>query len=271
MLKSQTGRRITLVGCQTGGNGATSYAGVAGSRAERWTWLVPDVMMAPVGEGEMPQAVFFDFGDTLFRRASGAGAIVEIGAARDCPIDPGAATALWESIHERARSPEEITLARDLSPEAHRREWTRLFSAADVLLPGMGRALYERETDPEKWIPYPDAEGCLERLKERGLSIAVVSDTGWDIRAVFARRGFDRFIDAWVLSYEHGAVKPAPALFRAACEALGVEPRQALMVGDNPATDGGAVAAAVPTLILPPVEPGAPRGLGWVERICSGA
>jgi len=224
-------------------------------------------MMAAEG---MVRAVLFDFGDTLFRRAGEARAIVEIGEAQDCPIDPGAAEAVWERIHEHARSPEEIALARDLSPEAHRREWTRLFSLADVLLPGMGRALYEREINPAKWIPYPDTVSCLARLKELGVAVAVVSDTGWDIRSVFSTRNLDRFVDAWVLSFEHGAVKPAPLLFRAACEALGVAPREALMVGDNPMTDGGAVAAGVPALILPRVPEDAPRGLACVERLLSG-
>lgn len=221
-------------------------------------------------DGGVALAVLFDFGDTLFRRSGEAEAIVEIGAQHDCPIDPGAARAFWKAIHERARSPEEIARARDLSPEAHRREWTRLFSAADVLLPGMGRALYERETDPEKWVPYPDTDRCLAALRSRGVAIGVVSDTGWDIRSVFSIRGLDRFVDSWVLSYEHGAVKPATSLFAAACRALGVAPSEALMVGDNPLTDGGGVAAGVPTLILPQVAPGAPRGLDCVERICGG-
>lgn len=215
----------------------------------------------------MTRAVLFDFGDTLFRRAGEAEGIVEIGAAHDCPIDPDAAAAIWQQIHDQAKTPEEIALARDLSPEAHRREWTRLFSMADVLLPGMGRALYERETNPEKWIPYPDTEACLSALKARGLALGVVSDTGWDVRSVFSIRGLDRFIDGWVLSYEHGAVKPAPQLFRTACEDLGVEPEAAFMVGDNALTDGGAAAVGIPTLILPQVPEGAPRGLSCLERL----
>lgn len=218
----------------------------------------------------MLRAALFDFGDTLFRRAGEARAIVELGAEMDCPIDPDAAEAIWRRIHERAKSPEEIARARDLSPEAHRREWTRLFSMADVLVPGMGRALYERETDPQKWVPYPDTVECLERLAARDVPVAVVSDTGWDIRSVFSIRGLDRFVRAWVLSYEHQAVKPATGLFEAACRELGVPCGESLMVGDNPMTDGGAVAAGVPTLILPQVAPGAPRGLSCVERLLSG-
>jgi HAD superfamily hydrolase (TIGR01509 family) len=45
-----------------------------------------------------------------------------------------------------------------------------------------------------------------------------------------------------VLSYEHGVQKPDPRLFRTACTALGVEPRDVLMVGDDRRADGGAAA-----------------------------
>ncbi len=49
-------------------------------------------------------------------------------------------------------------------------------------------------------------------------------------------------MDAYALSYEHGVQKPDPRLFSVACEALGTDPRQVLMVGDNKAADGGAAA-----------------------------
>ena len=43
-----------------------------------------------------------------------------------------------------------------------------------------------------------------------------------------------------MLSYEHGVQKPDIRLFRAACEALGQDPADALMVGDDRRADGGA-------------------------------
>ena len=97
--------------------------------------------------------------------------------------------------------------------------------------------------------------------------VGVVSDTGWDIRPVFVHHGLDRFVDAFVLSCEHGDVKPAPGLFLAACAALGVAPEHTLMVGDNPLSDGGAVDAGMSTLLLPVAEPGRRRGLDAVLRL----
>ena len=40
-----------------------------------------------------------------------------------------------------------------------------------------------------------------------------------------------------VLAGEHPEQKPAPGVFRVACEALGVTEAQAVMVGDNYKTD----------------------------------
>jgi FMN phosphatase YigB (HAD superfamily) len=62
-------------------------------------------------------------------------------------------------------------------------------------------------------------------------------------------------------------VKPEPRLFELACGLLAVSPGQALMVGDDPTTDGGAVRVGIATLILPPARPGMRRGLDRVLRL----
>ena len=212
-------------------------------------------------------AVLFDFGDTLFERRSGPAGLVEAAAALGVRVEPPRAAAVWSEIQRAARTSEEVARGRDLSPSAHRREWTRLYSAADVIAPGLGSALYEREIDPATWLPFPDTVEVLARLVEAGVRLGVVSDTGWDIRAVFERHGLARVIRTFVLSFERGAAKPSAGLFAAACAELGVAPRAALMVGDNPITDGGSVGAGVPALILPLTPPGERRGLDAVLRL----
>jgi HAD superfamily hydrolase (TIGR01509 family) len=73
--------------------------------------------------------------------------------------------------------------------------------------------------------------------------------------------GLLEHLDAVVLSYEVGAVKPEPAIFVAACEAVGVVPADALMIGDHAAADGGAADAGIRTLLLPMSPAGEDRGL----------
>jgi putative hydrolase of the HAD superfamily len=70
----------------------------------------------------------------------------------------------------------------------------------------------------------------------------VVSNIGWDLRPVFREHGLDRYVGAYVLSYEHGIQKPDPRLFATACDALGIAPEDTLMVGDDRRADGGAAA-----------------------------
>src|SRR4051812_896756 len=212
-------------------------------------------------------AVLFDFGETLFSRGDGADAIVNEARRLGADIDRERASALWNEIQERGRAPEEMAKGRDLSPEAHRECWTALYSIADVVTAGIGEALYEREIAPTGWSPVPDAEPTLRALREMGVGIGVVSDAGWDIRPVFAHHGFLELIDEFVISNEHGRVKPDPELFGIACEALGAEPHRTLMVGDNPLSDGGAVGAGLPVLLLPLADLSQPRGLGAVVRI----
>jgi HAD superfamily hydrolase (TIGR01549 family) len=213
------------------------------------------------------RGVLFDLGDTLVGRIGGHHSIVEEAAARGVSVAESDALRVWDDIQARARTPEEIAKGRDLSSEAHREAWTALYAAAEVFADGMGRALYEREIDPDRWVPFTDSEPTLHALHDAGVPVGVVSDTGWDYRPVFERLGWLHLFDAIVFSYEHGAAKPTPALFTTACAQLGVEPGQVLMVGDNALTDGGAIATGLSVLLLPPAWPGGERGLHLVVRM----
>ncbi|MER7790597.1 HAD-IA family hydrolase [Streptomyces sp. NPDC097640] len=134
----------------------------------------------------------------------------------------------------------EVWGTRDRSAEEHRAAYTGL--AREVPLPdaGLYDALYDRHMQPAAWRPYPDAAEVLGELRRRGVRIAVVSNIGWDLRPVFRAHGLDEFVDAYVLSFEHGVQKPDPRLFRVACDALGLAPEDAVMVGDDRRADAGA-------------------------------
>ncbi|MGW2835961.1 HAD family hydrolase [Streptomyces sp. NPDC001286] len=136
----------------------------------------------------------------------------------------------------------ELWRVRDASAELHRAAYTGLSRQVRLPDPALHDALYDRHMSPAAWAPYPDAAEVLYALCERGLGIGVVSNIGWDPRPVFEAHGLDRFVDTYVLSYEHGIQKPDPRLFALACEALEVEPHGALMVGDSREADGGAAA-----------------------------
>lgn len=222
-------------------------------------------------------AVLFDFAGTLLVPEPR-----EAWVAAACPdLAPDEVADLADRLERAGRSggPEPELLQdewaqdyarRDLSEPRHRALYEGLMASVTGHGTARTRALYDRGLSPQGWLPYPDAEPVLHALRERGLPVAVVSNVGFDLRAVFAGHGLDRLVDAFVLSYEVGVMKPGPEIFRAACDALGVAPQEALMVGDNPRADGGAVDLGISTLLLPYSPPGPDHGLRSVLHLVEG-
>lgn len=76
----------------------------------------------------------------------------------------------------------------------------------------------------------------LESLRERGLSLALVSNTAspqWLLAPILEQQGIAERVDAVVLSSEVGKRKPHPAIFEHALRELEVDSREALFVGDR--------------------------------------
>ena len=78
---------------------------------------------------------------------------------------------------------------------------------------------------------YEDALPVLEELRRLGLGLALVSNGVRDLDEFVLHHGLD--VDAAVCSRAHGRIKPHETIFRAALERLGVEPGDAVMVGDS--------------------------------------
>jgi HAD superfamily hydrolase (TIGR01509 family) len=214
------------------------------------------------------EAVLFDAGDTLIR-LSGSGeqllhrAAASLGLDR---LDPEEVARVWQRVLDRSSTAEELAKGRDLSTARHREVWTALYDAAgcEGLAPGLSGELYALTVRAESWEAFPDTLPTLRALRDRGARIGVVSDTGFDLRPALDRLGLSPYLDTVVMSFEHGICKPAAAVFRTACEQLGVPPERGLMVGDNPLTDSGAVAAGMYVLLLPATGRTGPRGLAPV-------
>ena len=85
----------------------------------------------------------------------------------------------------------------------------------------MAAAMYARyKTNPQTMVPYADTPRTLRALRAHGISIGIVSNTGWNIREGYQRAGLEALIDVFVLSHEHGAAKPDPVLIARACREL---------------------------------------------------
>ncbi|MYY01928.1 MULTISPECIES: HAD-IA family hydrolase [unclassified Streptomyces] len=200
------------------------------------------------------KGVLFDFSGTLFRiesvRSWLAGALAERGVSvaeadfERYATELEAAGALPGGPDPR-RMPEELAEGwahRDESAELHRAVYTGLARQVALPDPGLYDVLYERHLSPDAWRPYPDAAQVLAGLREAGAGIGIVSNIGWDLRPVFRAHGLDPYVDAYVLSFEHGVQKPDARLFHTACTLLGQHPTDVVMVGDDRVADGGAAA-----------------------------
>lgn len=214
------------------------------------------------------EAVLFDAGDTLIR-LSGSGEKLLHRAAATLGVDqldPAEVAHVWQRVLDRSSTPEELAKGRDLSNARHREVWTALYDAAGCgrLAPGLSEELYALTVSAESWEAFPDTLPTLKAVRDRGLRIGIVSDTGFDLRPAMDQLGLSPFLDTVVMSFEHGVCKPAATVFRTACDQLRVQPEQTLMVGDNPLTDSGAVAAGMCVFLLPRPTKTGPRGLGHI-------
>ena len=149
----------------------------------------------------------------------------------------------------------------DCSFEQHR-EWSLAWFALAGLDDELALALYALDLEAASHPFFPDVAFVLRALHERGCRIAVVSNIHFDLRPEFAAAGLAEYVDAFVLSFELGMQKPDPRLFERALDALAVDATEALMVGDQPGLDGGAIRAGLATWLLPGgARADRPRGL----------
>jgi len=111
----------------------------------------------------------------------------------------------------------------------------------------------------DAWTPHirhdPAAGPTLRALRAEGLGVGMLSNTHWPRtfhERFLERDGLVDLIDARLYTSEMPFQKPHPSAFLAAAEALRVEPRHAVMVGDRPWDDiSGARSVGMRTVLRP--------------------
>lgn len=94
--------------------------------------------------------------------------------------------------------------------------------------------IYEHFQRPTSFGPYPDAIAALERLDERGVSLAVCSNWGPALRGLLAHHDLLHRFGSVAISGEVGSAKPEHELFLAALEGLDEQPGTHIVhVGDD--------------------------------------
>lgn len=111
-----------------------------------------------------------------------------------------------------------------------------VFAAAGVEPTEQILAAFHEWWDPHTFTD-PDVEPVFTALRERGISIGVLSNTVWPRsrhEAILVRDGVHHLVDGAVYTSEIPWTKPDPEAFRAAMAAVGAsDPAKVVFVGDR--------------------------------------
>ena len=188
------------------------------------------------------KVIFFDAAGTLFHLPRSVGFHYADVASRfgwnaDADSVGKAFRALWSEM-----PPPETT--REAKPDDDRGWWRELVDrvlerseAPDGFdRDGYFGAVYEEFTQPGVWELYPETLEVLDALATSH-RLCVLSNFDRRLRTVLAQLGVLARFDEVIISSEVGADKPDPWIFQHAAARAGVEPHEALLVGDDPECD----------------------------------
>jgi putative hydrolase of the HAD superfamily len=133
----------------------------------------------------------------------------------------------------------------------------RLAGIPDERLGEVRDCLTRLHRERHLWATVPEgARESLARLRGAGLRLGVVSNSDGRVETALEAAGLRDYFDVVVDSALVGAEKPDPMIFRAALDALDVDPADALYVGDLYEVDVvGARAAGMDAVLLGAREP----------------
>lgn len=213
---------------------------------------------------DRPEAVFFDFGGTLFSyhamRPRMRGLIGSMLDRLGLEADRRGAGRAYNEASSRAWAefgPRPYYLHKDVFLATFE-QFARSLGASP------SRADLEWCYEAQRKIVVEGFElraGCVETLnalRERGLHLSIVSNIDDDfLDPMLERAGLTPHLDAWTSSEGAGSCKPDQGIFRVALDKARVEPERVVFVGDSRVHDiAGARALGMRTVLV--VEEGPP-------------
>lgn len=202
------------------------------------------------------KAIFFDAGGTLFEPNPSVGHIYsEIAAKYGMKVSHQEIEA-----HFRAEFAKRDKLSNSYAhdSEKHEKTWWKdlvrtVFEKAVPLqnFDAFFEALYDYFATSEAWRLFPESMKVVERLKESGYILGIVSN--WDSRllSICKQMGFDTRFDFILASAVVGSAKPDAGIFKEALRRASVKPERALHVGDSIENDvRGAKKCGIDALLI---------------------
>jgi putative hydrolase of the HAD superfamily len=99
--------------------------------------------------------------------------------------------------------------------------------------PGLTEAFYETFTSQGSYAFYDDVFPVLERLREQGIRLGVISNWEAWLHDLLGARGVREEFECIVVSATVGVEKPDRAIFEVAFREMGVRPEHCMYVGDS--------------------------------------
>jgi putative hydrolase of the HAD superfamily len=130
------------------------------------------------------------------------------------------------------------------SDERSRRFWGRFYrlllgglGIPDGDIERLGDRLYWVFTDPANYRLLPDAPAVLDKLRDAGAILGLVSNFEAWLERLLEHLDVARYFPVRVISGIEGVEKPDPEIFRIALQRAEVPAADAVYVGDNPVFD----------------------------------
>ena len=115
-------------------------------------------------------------------------------------------------------------------------------------------------------VPRAGAVETLQELRRRGRRLGMISVCSEEVSRLWPETAFHGLFDAEVFSCDVGLSKPDPRIYRACLDELGIEPQEAVFVGDGANDElAGAERAGLRAVLICPAgrEPIWPETREW--------
>lgn len=111
-------------------------------------------------------------------------------------------------------------------------------------------ALFDYFADPAHWVADVEAASMLQRLKNSGIKLGVISNFDYRLYRILDGLELTRYFDSITISSEAGYAKPRREVFELALSRASVDARDAMHIGDSEHLDFAAASAAGMAAVL---------------------
>jgi putative hydrolase of the HAD superfamily len=196
------------------------------------------------------KAVIFDLWDTLVEWPAAEADVLKSGLAEHVAVEPDEFERRW---HEGYKASQTMPLADSYRALGVPDEHIDVHVAA--------RHEFGRKTLRLR----AGAHDTLATLRDRGLKLGLISVCSEEVPAAWPESELAGLFDAETFSSDSGLMKPEPEIYLTTARALGVDPTDAMFVGDgaNDELGGAARVGMTPVLFVPRREPQWQGLAGW--------